>query len=499
MIRLILAETVLVLMASVAIKADGIGFPSRAADLDVLPGFKNPPPGYGEVAFYWWLGDPLTKERLTWQLDQLKNKGVTALQVNYAHSDKGGRSYGLTFASEPPLFSEEWWSLFGWFLKEARNRGMAASLSDYTLGWAGNGWYMDAILKDHPEVHGRVLASESRDCSGECTWEMAAIPLSITAYRMEQGRIVPGKVIDLRDSLTGRTMRWTAPAGQWRVISVFVKDVPVSIDPMHPLTGKQMIEKFFQPFEDRNPGESGKGLNFFFSDELSFGIRGWLWNGFFADEFRKRKGYDVVPELASLFEETGPRTVKVRLDYSDVMVSLEEESYFRPVYEWHTSRGMIYGCDHGGRGRDVTEFGDYFRTQRWMSGPGNDQPRLASDVIKNKVASSIAHLYERPRTWLEGLLRQRLGHDFRATRRRHLAQLCARPQPADAARAVLLDAWRVVGVGSAVQPLQDALLGSHGRVSARRRAYVLLVEPGSAPNRCGGDVPGGRNGGGRRW
>ena len=55
------------------------GYPSRAADLDVLPGFRNPPPGYGEVAFYWWVGDPLTKERLTWQLDQLNDRGVTAL------------------------------------------------------------------------------------------------------------------------------------------------------------------------------------------------------------------------------------------------------------------------------------------------------------------------------------------------------------------------------------------------------------------------------------
>ena len=26
-----------------------------------IPGFANPPPGYGAVAFYWWLGDPLTK------------------------------------------------------------------------------------------------------------------------------------------------------------------------------------------------------------------------------------------------------------------------------------------------------------------------------------------------------------------------------------------------------------------------------------------------------
>ncbi len=99
------------------------GYPSRAADRDMLPGFRTPPPGYGEVGFYWWLGDPLTKERLTWQLDQLKNKGISALQVNYAHSDKGGRSYGLTFASDPPLFSAPWWDLFGWFLKEANSAG----------------------------------------------------------------------------------------------------------------------------------------------------------------------------------------------------------------------------------------------------------------------------------------------------------------------------------------------------------------------------------------
>jgi hypothetical protein len=38
---------------------------------------------------------------LTWHLDQLAHKGVSALQVNYAHSDKWGRSYGQTCASDP--------------------------------------------------------------------------------------------------------------------------------------------------------------------------------------------------------------------------------------------------------------------------------------------------------------------------------------------------------------------------------------------------------------
>ena len=67
--------------------AYAIGFPSRAANLDALPGFQQPPPGYGEVAFYWWLGDPLTKERLAWQIDQLdKVKGVMGLQIKWNQS-----------------------------------------------------------------------------------------------------------------------------------------------------------------------------------------------------------------------------------------------------------------------------------------------------------------------------------------------------------------------------------------------------------------------------
>ena len=84
------------------------------------------------------------------------------------------------------------------------------------------------------------------------------------------------------------------------------------------------------------------------------------------------------------------------------MVSLSEENFFIPVYQWHEDRNLIYGCDHGGRGKDVSEFGDYSRTQRWNQAPGCDQPNLGKDIIKNKVASSIAHLYKRPRVWLEG-------------------------------------------------------------------------------------------------
>lgn len=326
--------------------AGAIGFADRSPGLDVRPGFQQPPPGYGIVPFYWWLGDPLTRERLAWQLEQMKGMGVSGYQINYAHSDRGGRTWGLTYASDPVLYSPDWWKLVDWFMAEAQKQGAGISLSDYTLGF-GQGWHVDDLLRAHPELLGQVL---------------------------RQG-----------------------PDG-----AVKPETVPWSLNPMHPQTGQRYAAAFFGQFGDRYPDQGGKGLNFFFSDELGFGVSGRLWSDDFAAEFKRRKGYDVVPELAALFKDVGPRTPKVRLDYADVLAALSEEGFFKPVYDWHQQRGMIMGCDHGGRGKNVGEFGDYFRTQRWNQGPGADQPHLGKDLIKAKVAASIAHLYQRPRVWLEG-------------------------------------------------------------------------------------------------
>jgi hypothetical protein len=383
---------------------DAIGFGLENAALDLFAGFADPPPGYGEVAFYWWVGDKLTRERLAWQLDRLAGMGIMGLQINYPHGDIGGRSFGLTTPSDPPLFSDEWWELVTWFAAEAKARGMAISLSDYTLSGPGQGQWTDEILAENPDLNASILECEAFRVSGGERIEAEVPPgaISIAAWKMPFAKDKQADFVDLRERVNDRVLRWVTPAGSWQVAIICANKVDYSIDPLDPRTGALVVDKFFQRFENRLPGESGKALNFFFSDELEFGASGLLWHARLPDAFRRRHGYDIVPELFSLFVDTGPRATKVRLDFNDVMVSLEEEAFFEPVTTWHQERGMLYGGDHGGRGYNPTEFGDYFRTQRWMNAPGNDQSHLGTDVVRTKVHSSIAHLYRQPRVWLEG-------------------------------------------------------------------------------------------------
>ncbi|MDQ1256082.1 MAG: hypothetical protein QG656_678 [Candidatus Hydrogenedentes bacterium] len=378
---------------------DASGFPSSSAAVDLRAGFEVPPPGYSEVPFWWWTGDPLDKDRLLWQLDKLHAAGIPGVQVNYAHDPAM-----VTYPAEPPIFSDAWWEIWRWMTEECRKRGMGIGMSGYTIDWPGLDNLFRQIGITDGSLRGASLDKKTLAAEGEkpVSWPLPDGCVSVTAFQVKDDAIVPGSDVALSPNIRGGQLEWTPPTGQWQIVAVMANSPERSVDPMNPASGQKVIERFFQPFADHCPGDTGKALNYFFHDELNFGVRGWLWTDRFAEEFQVRKGYDIVPLLPALFFDIGPKTPKIRLDYSDVMVSLTEECFFRPIFEWHWKRGIMYACDPGSRGGDPLEFGDYFRCIRWYSAPGHDTPGGRADLRKDKVSSSIAHLYQRPRVWLEG-------------------------------------------------------------------------------------------------
>lgn len=382
------------------------GYPSRHPSLDALPGFQDPPPGYGEVPFWWWTGDPLRADRLLWQVDQLHKKGISGMQVNYAHEDTPGWP---TYGAQPEIFSPQWWQTWKVVASRCSRHGMGIGLSGYTLDWPNGKSLISRTIYSDPQIQGRELAiaHKQRVSAGQpVTCQLPADTVAVRAYSVGATGITADNV-DLAGSVQNQRLDWT-PAqdhregGDWEVWVFTAAGKPGTLNPIHPLAGRRVVEKFFQLFQDHAPGQSADGLNYFFHDELRFGVGDRIWTDDLAREFMQRKGYDLFQALPAMFQDVGPKTVKYRLDFMDVKMQLAQERYFIPIFQWHFSRGKIYGCDQGSRGRNPMEFGDYFSSVRWYTAPGHDTPGGRADLIKGKVSSSIAHLYKRPRVWLEG-------------------------------------------------------------------------------------------------
>jgi len=367
---------------------------------EMLSLFREPPRDFAPIPFHFWTGEKLSRERLGWQLEQLCTQGIGGTIVSYIHRPDVSLDPG-----DPAVFSEEWWELFAWFLQKSRSLGMVVGVQDYCIVTP----ILEALAAESPELKGAMLHRVHVEATGGETARLElpreATLLSLRAFpRSGQGLDREGSS-DLSPLLQDSSLEWSVPDGEWTVVAVF--SLNAGFNPLHPSSGRRAIERLYAPFEAHCPDEIGQTLAVFFQDELDFANRMPRWSAEVSAAFEQLKGYPLEPELAALWFDLGPRTEKVRIDYADVVTALAEQHYFEPIFDWHEQRGTLFGHDNLGRGEIRDSFalyGDPFRTLRWFSAPGCDDPYLEGPrrFAGFKVYSSIAHLYQRPRVWNEG-------------------------------------------------------------------------------------------------
>ncbi len=366
-----------------------------------IKALTSPERQYGEVPFYWWNGGELNRERLTEQLEMLSEKGIAGVQINYCHLNGGGENalpyggHGKSIEGTPPQFSEEWWEYFAHAARECERLGMSIGMGDYTIAWIGNGYFTDMIANTEGLSAKNVSCEKSMLFSGDEDG-FSDDTLAVIRYEDKEYK-VPVIIYEKGKGILSKI------PGICEAFIIKLHTVNNSIDPMHPDCGRLLCDLYFSEFERRLPDLKAGTLNYFFQDELMFGTDvKYLWADALRQGISAKYGYDILGFLPHLFFNLGTLTPKIRLNTADVRTELIEKNYFIPIFEYHNSRGLIYGCDQSSRGTSPDEFSDYFRTVRWFTAPGNDTPGRAADLIKVKVNSSIAHLYKRPRVWLEG-------------------------------------------------------------------------------------------------
>ncbi len=340
-------------------------------------------------------GWPEPHEALTGLLDSVARQGYGGVVTN-VNFDSGYTE------SEPN------WTRFIRACSEIRRRGMAAWLYDelgYPSGRAGT-----LVLKDRPELEVRGLMTLSREVpAGPVELDIPAGDLLIAeAYPVVKGAIA----LDRRVALTadGGKVRWTAPAGLWRVVVISIgklydgtqvacsgyPDKTPYVGLMEPGLTPRFMEYTHDRYAQRMGGDLKKTFVATFTDEPStmaiyFNPMPWgvlPWCSDFPDEFRKRRGYDIKPVLAALVVEAGDRGRKARADFYRTVTELMTERWWEPLRRWSAANGVPSGGHlllEENIIHHVPLYGSAFEAFRHMDSPGIDC--LSSDPTVARYAS----------------------------------------------------------------------------------------------------------------
>ena len=374
--------------------------PARAK---LLSEFADPPLEYGLYPGWWWEGAAVCKEKLTWQLEEMKKVGT------------GGTWFYLRcsrdepFAVMPAYRSEEFYDLFKYSLEEHRRLGMQAFFSE----WTGQRSVQDEVLGDgSDELIGRrlVLHEQESTAAGPISVKIPSDDevISAAAYRMTPRGLDGSSRLELLDTVKEGRVTWKAPEAGW-LLSV-VTSRAYSVDWLSPKVADRWLDKVYGAFLDKMPEFMGNTFKGYIQDELDVLAGEIVYSKDLLEQFTADKGYDPRPELVALFYDIGPRTEKIRCEYHEKVAELLEENVYARIAQWHERRDMVYGTI-AIRGRqdvlgETGHFGDMFRLMRWYHFPGNEDPQLSPKIparrrfIDGKLSSSAAHIFERSRVGL---------------------------------------------------------------------------------------------------
>ena len=180
------------------------------------------------------------------------------MQVNYAHEDSSGWP---TYAAEPEIFSEDWWDVWGFVADECRKQGMGIGLSGYTLDWPNGQSLVSRTIYSESEIQGREIAVAHKEAvaAGQTlACDLPADTVAVRAYPCGDTGF-SCQSLDLTDSIENQRLQWSPGEGQWEVWIFTASRKPGTLNPIHPLAGQRVVEKFFQPFKITDPANPPRG------------------------------------------------------------------------------------------------------------------------------------------------------------------------------------------------------------------------------------------------
>jgi hypothetical protein len=417
---------------------------------DLKDGFQKPPSFAKPRVFWWWLNSMATKESITRDLEELKDKGFGGAMI----FDAGSSSYRVAHKTEAGPFcgSKEWKELFAFALKEADRLGLELSLNIQS-GWNPGGPTvksedaMKKIVWTEKRFIGPAKISESLPQAKGVYYQDIAIqayrhnediihkPIKHWGYKslnkqfrgsgayplhkLREQESDAQNDFDLKSEsvfdLTGQldkngTLQWIVPEGTWIVLrfgSVLTgAQVSTSSDGYSGLSfdhlSTKALETFFNDVVDpilvSGGNYVGKSLRYLHTDSWEMRLTNWTKN--FLEDFREFRGYEMrpyLPVLAGRIVDNREISNRFLYDFRKTVSDCIADRMYKQFAKLTHERGLLVHPESGGPhsapidglkclGRNDVPMGEF-----WARA---NTHRVSEDArLFIKQSSSAAHIY----------------------------------------------------------------------------------------------------------
>lgn len=368
--------------------------------------FADPPATFANHVIWGWSGQ-MDRRTICNDLDSIKSKGFRAVIFE--------AGYQLPFK----YLSDGWFKSVRTAVLEAKKRGLKVWIIDegkYPSGFAGG-----KFTQERPDLRMQALVVDERIPvrRGE-TWVGKEVPAGVISAVAVSKSGKPNRTVELKDG----KLDFNAGNDDWEILLVRSdfrtavtravnnptggKDTSNSLcDYLNPVAVQQFVDWTHAQYKKYLGKELGTTVLGFRGDEPDYAHMPWTPE--IITVFKQMKGYDPTPWLASFF--TPVLTVaeqRVKADYWDVWSTLFATHFFKLQADWCEANGVAY-ITHLNKDHYMPDCiraeGDFFRTLSKVQIPGVDAiwNQIFPDTVNNfpKQASSVAHVYGKPRAFSE--------------------------------------------------------------------------------------------------
>ena len=306
---------------------------SSSAPQNLASGFISPPDWARPWVYWFWLNGNITREGIRLDLEAMKRAGIGGVLI--MEVDQGAPLGPVDFAGA------RWRELFRYVIREAHRLGLQVNMND-DAGWNGSGgpWItpdhamekvvwsettvegplsFDAALAQPPTIRGfyrdiAVMAFPTPapyripDLEGKTGLVRREIPPQAAFEPAPPGAAIPkDQIQDLTARMSSGRLQWQVPPGRWTILRIGATltgavnaPAPASgtgleCDKLSPEGSAAAFNGFMAKLIADNGPLVGSTLVSTHIDSWENGSQNWTPR--FAEEFLRRRGYDLHPYL----------------------------------------------------------------------------------------------------------------------------------------------------------------------------------------------------------